>query len=278
MSKGQYTIFGVFVSLCGVYYALFTALNANNTVPHILLVIFAAAAAAITFFLFERTNRAIKAFTKGKEISNYWALRAEATPAVQKYLRETTTDELFISAIGFTTLNSILSDNRVIKNIAELVTKPQTPFKMTIVFPKNVSEWKKYRPDSQKTREEVQQNIRNGHNLIRQFIRNVNNQICNMHMTEQEREKISIEKRLVLRNYNDRIIPRHFILQGDHIIFVGSYLSHNQGSGSYLLQVKKHVSKYYRYARLFDLFKNEISHIIDNSDEISHNDFMAMTY
>ena len=270
--KQLYSVLGVlaaFATLFGVFYALFSS-------------IFWAFGAFISLcLLVGGIIWAVKTFmvsTKGREISNYWALRTDATQAMQKYLRETTTEKLFISAIGFGTLNSILSDNKIAKNIAELIAKPHATFKMTIVFPKDVCEWRRYRPDSQIASERVQQNIKRGHDLIKQFVSNVNNHINGMQMTEQDREKISVEEHLVLRNYNDQVIPRHFILQGDHIIYVGSYLSHNQGSGSYLLQVTKHVSRYYRYARLFDLFKNEISHIIDNSDEISHNDFMTMTY
>jgi len=101
-----------------------------------------------------------------------------------------------------------------------------------------------------------------------------------MQMTDQDRERISripIEDRIQLCCYNDKVVPRHFILHGDRIIFVGSYLSHNQGSDSYLLQLKQDESKS-RYARLFDLFKNEIDHIIDNSNEITHDELITMTH
>jgi len=274
--KQSYFVLGVmavFATLFGVFYALFSTVITNTAVHPIFL---AFGSTVLLCLLVIGIIVAIKAFKKGREISNYWALRAHATEAMQEYLERTTTEKLFISAIGFGTLTSILSDSKVSKNIAELIAKTHTTFEMTIVFPKNVSEWRKYRPDSQLACERIQQNIMNGHDLIKQFITNVKNHIDGMQLTNQGRERISIEDRLKLRCYNDTVVPRHFILQGDRIIFVGSYLSHNQGSDSYLLKLKQDESRY-RYARLFDLFKNEITHITDNSNEITHGELITMT-
>ena len=233
-------------------------------------------ATIITCLIIIGLIKLVKVSIKRSEIKNYWAIRIDATSTIQKYLKTTKTERLFISAIGFGTLDSILSNSEVVENIAELMTKHNSRFEMIIVFPKNISEWKKYRPDFRGTQKEIIDNIKGGHDLIRNFITNITNYTDGMSMTERERKKYSINEHLKLYCYNNEIVPRHFILQGDDTIFIGSYLSHNRGSDSYLLQLKQDKSCF-RYARLFDLFCNEADYILENSSEIQHEEFNEMS-
>jgi len=201
-----------------------------------------------------------------KEIVNYWVDRKKAEDYIKEYFMTTTdTDELLISGIGFGTLENILSDNDIIKHIAKLLSEINTNLKITFIFPINAAS----RIDLKgKTVSEIEENVKNGHVLISEFIKNVTKSVI---LSNSEKADFSIERHIILRHYKDNILPRHFIFKGNDTIFVGSYFSYYKGSKSYLLRLK-----HKRGEGLFNAFKTEAEHILGNSEPISHKNFASL--
>jgi len=61
------------------------------------------------------------------------------------------------------------------------------------------------------------------------------------------------------RAYKEDIEPRHFILRADDTVYVGSYLSHEPGSDSYLMKLRDFGDGLYK------LFEREIEHITEHT-------------
>lgn len=220
-----------------------------------------------------------------REILDYWPVRTAAAKDIKKYLKTEMKEPIRISAIGFGTLADVLQDGNIIDNIVKLIIKPHSRFKMVIVFPNNAEEWIKYRPDlkmkkeedtaNQKediTQKEVEGNVKRGHKLIAEFVEKIQIQI-NKSLSQEELKKFDINAKLELRNYEEKAFPRHFVLQGEETIFVGSYLCHNQGSNTYLLQLRKWKGS----EELFNMFKTEAEHICNDtySKKITCADFLS---
>jgi hypothetical protein len=205
------------------------------------------------------------------EIDFYWGGdRKQANTNIRKYLTRTESNNIFIAAIGFGTLNSILEKNEVISHFQELILKSvDTPnqeeqFKITFVVPKNIADIKKFRPEL--SDETVRESNERGQKLLNLFRQKLANACFPRIRSEKEKLK-KIAKYVEIREYNkENSIPRHFILYGsDNTIFVGSYLGWTTGKKSYIMKLKpynKPPRKHDRYSKgLFELFTNEITHI-----------------
>jgi len=201
-----------------------------------------------------------------REIKNYWGERTKAQEDIKKYLRETQTKKLIISAIGFGTLESILSDRLIVDNVVRLIKEPHSTFKMTIIFPKDATEWRTYRPDLLGDETTIQKNIEKGHTIIKKFIAEIKGRLS-------QNENKTISNYITLRHYTQRAFPRHFMLRGDETIFVGSYC-YIEGSKAYLLQLREWRQE--TNNGLFNLFQNQAEHICKNtySEEITCDDFL----
>jgi hypothetical protein len=72
--------------------------------------------------------------------------------------------------------------------------------------------------------------------------------------------------RLQFFTYDEHIVPRHFILNVDAIIYVGSYLSHQQGNYSYLMKLRNYGEG------LYTLFADELAHILAHTQPLDLTD------
>jgi hypothetical protein len=70
------------------------------------------------------------------EIAAYWGNRNAANIRIKDLLKSTTATEIFIAAIGFSTIK-VLDDTEVINHFADLINDNST-LKITIVSPRNI--------------------------------------------------------------------------------------------------------------------------------------------
>ena len=66
-----------------------------------------------------------------------------------------------------------------------------------------------------------------------------------------------------LRTYDSGFLVRHFFLRCDDSMYVGSYLSHQEGSRSYLMKLKNFDDG------LFDIFDAELAHVLKHTTTLS---------
>ena len=199
------------------------------------------------------------------EIEFYWGgNRENANNEIQKYLETTSANEIFIAAIGFGTIEAVLTAPNVLRHIkANMHSRPD--FKIVFVVPGNEKHLFKIRPDRDKKK--LAETFKNGKQLLTKFI---------MGLKDESSDCLTKEKilsRIEFRNYRNRLIPRHFILYGNEndnsTIFVGSYLGHTEGKKSYMIKLRKDDgngdSAKDFVPGIFELFEREINHIRDNS-------------
>ena len=194
------------------------------------------------------------------EINFYWGGRDVADSSVKKHLSTTVTNKMFIAAIGFGTIR-VLADTEVVNHFTELILDRN--FKITIVSPRDIEQLHKFRPEIPK--ENLKKNLNDGKAMLKTFEANLKGKFHN--------GDVNFSHHVEFRHYKDNIIPRHFVLQDDNYIFVGSYLGCTTGHKSYLMKLRRNNnhdgSK--ELNGLMDLFTKEIRFIINNS-EIKHDE------
>jgi hypothetical protein len=220
------------------------------------------------------------------EIDFYWGGdRDTANSNIETYLTTTNSSNIFIAAIGFGTINSVLEKDTVIEHFYELISNPgitshpDKQFKITFILPGTNDDLRKFRPEL--TDKEVNDSHKRGHTLLSLFREKLSKKCFPEIESEEERLRM-IAPYIGLKKYNkENSIPRHFILYGsDNNIFVGSYLCWTTGRKSYIMKLKPCNEPQNKNDRfmigLFDLFTNEIDwidkHSIDTELKVPQND------
>jgi len=195
------------------------------------------------------------------EIDFYWGgSRENANIKIQEYLEITKSNEIFIAAIGFGTIEAVIKKPKVLINLKNNMIC-NSDFKIIFVLPGSEDSLIKIRPDGGSP-EKLIENFKKGRALLFEFIEKLENECF------PDLDKKQILSHIEFKNYDDdKIIPRHFILYGDEgndsVIFVGSYLGHTVGKKSYIMKLKKNYEQTVGNFTpgLFDLFEKEINHI-----------------
>lgn len=190
------------------------------------------------------------------EIAAYWGNRNAANIRIKDLLKSTTATEIFIAAIGFSTIK-VLDDTEVINHFSDLINNNST-LKITIVSPRNKLQIKNARPEI--SEDVLNQNFEAGQLLLKTF---------KYKLLAQLTKKNEIDIHIKFKYYNDNTIPRHFILQDYKTIFFGSYLSSETGNNSYLMELCNNTHEPHRkeLTGLYNLFLKEIDNIKANSTE-----------
>jgi hypothetical protein len=209
------------------------------------------------------------------EIAIYFGERKSADPTLTKILTDEDKEKesfknIVIAAIGFNTISSILEKTEVINYIAKSIIEHPHKEMMTIIFPKGIDDMNKIRPERVA---QAKKSVKDGHEKLNQFVKDLERACKGIIAGDPIRlSGFNLSTYLTLKTYNDKIMPRHFILKVDDRIFVGSYLSHKVGSNSYLLQLRKWNTPSSRYyLGLYGLFDQEINTLLeeDNTSTIS---------
>ena len=217
----------------------------------------------------QKVQNAIYQNDKGLgEIEFYWGgNRQTANEKIIEYIIEKDLNEIFIAAIGFGTISSVLKNDEVQQKIQEGVLNDN--IKITFVLPGGIRDLLNFRQDIDEAA--LIKSYQEGQERLSDFINNIAKK-CFQEETEEKRlEKIS--KYIEIKQYSqyegEGSVPRHFILYGsDDTIFFGAYLSHTTGKKSYIMKLTPKVETEdddKLNKGLFNLFKEEIRHIRENS-------------
>jgi hypothetical protein len=179
------------------------------------------------------------------EIEAYWGNRNAANIRIKDLLKSTEATEIFIAAIGFSTIE-VLNDSEIISHFADLINNAS--FHITIVSPKDINQLKNVRPEI--TEEVLSQRFQKGQVLLESFKNNLSPKITTGK---------AVGHYVEFRCYNANAIPRHFILQDNNTIFFGSYLISETGSNSYLIELSK--KSHHTEKKLFGLYNHFLNEI-----------------
>lgn len=193
------------------------------------------------------------------EIDIYWGGRDAANKSIENYLIETKSKEIFIAAIGFGTIR-VLNEDKVVDNFGKLL---ENKFKITIILPRDLEQLKNFRPEIKE--ENLKSNLEGGRSFLKSFKDKLAQKCPNINVNDHIEFKCynyDIDKEI-------KIIPRHFILQDENTIFVGSYLSSSTGRKSYLMKLSRREKEKNKEDKelsgLFELFIKEIDYIKEHS-------------
>jgi len=182
------------------------------------------------------------------EIVMYWGYRPAAHQDIGRAI-EGCKGELFVAGLGLNTITDTLNEPQLLDALSRAIRNNDN-FAITIVF--------LHRAQAARSREEGGQNlsdsIRQGKRKLRRF-----------HAQLSERVQRRGARPLVdFRTYDQKTIPRHFLLKVDDVIYVGSYLCHEKGSYSYLLKIQDYGDG------LYSLFCREIDYLRKHSVAIQY--------
>jgi hypothetical protein len=178
-----------------------------------------------------------------REIMMYWGYRPLAHNDIREAI-SASAKEIFISGIALTSISPALNDPWVIKKIAANInSNPE----LSITILKLASY------EHSRTKEK-------GGELLEHKM-----EISRRELIEFEQKLDSLVDEGIHRpivkflTYDEGIYPHHFIMRVDDYIYVGSYLSHQSGSHSYLIKLRDYDDL------LFALFEQEIEFLKENS-------------
>ncbi len=150
---------------------------------------------------------------------------------------------LFIAGVCLNTMGTILGRADVITHLAErLRTNPH--FAITIITIGSPDDL----PKGEEGRGDLHGNFASGRESLKRFRKHLTSQ-----MADQDKERVNF------RRYTLSSFPRHFILQADDKMYVGSYLCHREGALSYLLRLTYGKSP----GGLYNLFQKEVTYLED---------------
>lgn len=178
--------------------------------------------------------------TSEPEIAMYWGYR----PTAHNDLRDAVlqcTHELFVAGIALNTIGDTLCDPRVLNAVAQAKNKAPN-FLITIVLltdPRNVRA------------------LEEGGAQLRDRLERGLATLTRFGELLDERVARQVPRPLVdFRTYPLTMVPRHFLLKADAIIYTGSYLTHKHGAHSYLMKLRPAGT-----GDLYELFASEIEYV-----------------
>ncbi|WP_460841600.1 BTAD domain-containing putative transcriptional regulator [Nocardioides marmoraquaticus] len=183
-----------------------------------------------------------KAFTggDGQELQMYWGYR----PAAHNDIRQSLLgcrEQLVVAGQGVSTLSDILNDPNILRSLVS-ARRENPNLKITIVMATAEIPHRGSEAGGQRLANKTEA----GRAALTRFQRNFN-------------KRSGSDDSVDLRTYTVGFLVRHFFLRCDEAMYVGSYLSHEEGSHSYLMKLKNFEDG------LFDLFDAELAHVLANT-------------
>jgi len=181
--------------------------------------------------------------TKEFEIESYWGFRPSAHEDMRKDLYSAKS-RIFVAGGGLTTIVNIIKDPTFVKHLSGQINQsPDFSFTVIMDFENEYS-------NDEEGRVGRQEKINKRKLQLSSF---------RSSLSESVSEKIS-RPLIVFKKYNEKVTPRHFLLAVDETIYIGSYLSHQEGQYSYLLKIKNTTE-----GVLYRLLNDEIEYVGKNT-------------
>lgn len=189
----------------------------------------------------------------GFELEMYWGYRPTAHNDIHEAITSAR-NELFVAGIALNTIGDTLGDPEVIRAIAANCVN-NAEYRITLVTLASADHTRAQETGGA----DLEDHLRRGHDKLREFYASLSARVPR-----------HIPRPLVhLRTYPAGVVPRHFLLRSDHLIYAGSYLAHKQGSYSYLLKLRRS-----EVGALYELFSSEIDYLKQISEPLDVDNFM----
>lgn len=177
------------------------------------------------------------------EVEMYWGYRPSAHEDLRSAILSCRAD-LVVAGLGLNTIGRVLNDPEVIARLSELIAE-KSSFRPTIILLSNPAHTRSHE---------------RGGRLLAQKISNGIASLDMFRASLEESVPHAVARPVVVfRTYTETLIPRHFLLKADETLFVGSYLSHRQGSYSHLMKIRNQGDG------LYALFDKEVAYVVENT-------------
>lgn len=178
--------------------------------------------------------------TDDLEMVMYWGYRPAAHSDIRAELIACR-DRIVIAGQGLSTITEIVSDPNVQKALAAKAADSGAPLQMTFVFAAYPVEARESEEGGRRLRDQVTRGLE----AIKEF--------------RDRMISAALPVDIEVRTYRQGVMPRHFFLQSDATLYVGSYLSHKPGSRSYLMKLSEAGHGFYA------LFSAELTHVLSET-------------
>lgn len=182
------------------------------------------------------------------EIAMYWGYRPAAHDDLHKAI-VTCRHDLFIAGIGLTTIGETLCDPQVIRSLAT-TRAGHANFGITIVFLLDAE----HQRSSEEGGAQLRGQLERGRAQLRTFYKEFSGKL----------PRQIADPAVDFRTYRANMVPRHFLLKADEVIYAGSYLGHKQGAYSYLMKLRPSETN-----GLYELFTKEIDYLRKNTEPVT---------
>jgi len=177
------------------------------------------------------------------EIQMYWGFRPTAHEDLRAALMSCNS-ELFVAGLALTTIGDVLNDPHVLRSLTDRIIR-YPHFRRTIITLNGVPHPRSAEPGGR----ELTERLIRGRRLLSTFYQRLG------HLVPTHIVRPLID----FRTYPADIIPRHFLLRSDAVIYFGSYLTHHEGAHSYVIKIQDHGDG------LYALFSDEIAFLRANT-------------
>lgn len=176
------------------------------------------------------------------ELEMYWGYR----PAAHSDIRRTLLGcrrSLTVAGQGLSTVVDVVNDPEVVRALASNTSEAPEPLRLTFVFADTPLDMRERESGGRRLREKVE----SGLEAVEAF--------------KGKLERQGSGAVVVIKTYKGGFLPRHFFLNCDEVLYVGSYLSHQQGSHSYLMKIHD------AGGGLYALFQDELAYVIAHTKD-----------
>jgi DNA-binding SARP family transcriptional activator len=186
------------------------------------------------------------------EVVMYWGYRPAARSDIRAAMIDCS-EQIVIAGQGLSTITDIVNDPVVQRAFKAKVTADDNELKITFVFAAHPVAARESEEGGRLLREKVTRGVE----AIKEF----------RDAMVTAGQAIEID----LRTYRQGVMPRHFFLQADSTLYVGSYLSHQQGSRSYLMKLSEAGQG------LYALFAAELAHVLSETTRLEIDQYPTIT-
>ncbi len=194
------------------------------------------------------------------EIALYWGKRDRAFDDMKKSVLEVQ-KEIYVSGIGVrTAFERLFLNEKVLEHFAKL-TENEEDFNIHIIACDSVKSAKRH----EKEYDDLIKTLTKSGEWISDFKTTLNDKIPPEIIRKRDKPHLTI------KSYPDKIVPRHFILKVDEVLYVGSYLSNREGKHSYMIKLRRKNGVPSDHDGLYRLFNKEVDFLKRECIEVDYN-------
>jgi len=172
------------------------------------------------------------------ELQMYWGYRPAAHADIREEIQRCE-EILVVSGLGLTTILNILTEPAMVRNLC--THNPD----ITLIISRPDHSVRLDEPGGRMLTSQVQVNV------------------AALEMFHESLQRGRYTGNIQFLTYQESFVPRHFLLQVDHSLFSGAYLSHRKGEHSYLFKLHDKGDDF------FKLFMDELDYILEQTEPLT---------